>query len=76
MKPSAPLHDRLNYVFGGAAVYRELLRMINPYNGDPLRHLTDAAKQELFERLRDDLRRTKRNNAHNRRIAAERKANG
>lgn len=73
--PKPDLHKRLCNAFGKDAVYRELLRMVNPFNGDPLRHLTDNAKQELFNRLRDDLRRTKRNNAQNRRIAAERKAN-
>lgn len=74
--PKPNLHQRLVNAFGSKAVDDTLIRMMSPYTDDPLRHLTDDAKQELFERLRDDLRRTKRNNAHNRRIAAERKANG
>lgn len=70
------LYKRLVNAFGQRAVDRIILEMLNPFSGDPLRYFNDRGKQELFERLRDDLRRTKRMNAHNRRIAAERKANG
>lgn len=68
------LHDRLVYSFGRDRVQRELSDMVSRWHQDPLRYLTDEAKQELFDRLRADLRWTKRNNARNREIARQRAA--
>jgi hypothetical protein len=78
VKPSKsrPLYERLAYAFGRDAVHREMARLISGARPDPLQYMNDEGRQLLFDNLLADLRYTKRNNARNRRIAAERKTNG
>ncbi len=68
-----PLFDRLTDAFGANAINRAISRMLSTWNhNDPLHHLTDDAKQELFERLLAEHHQIRRTNARNRKIYRER----